>query len=81
MTAIRENGSSDSEMSHFLQTSNESEEEEIALMQDDIRQFKQISPPSLSLKMQILNFIMKKIPKQQRQIEYPHENNTKVPQV
>jgi len=37
---------------------------------------KQISPPSLALKMQIANFIMYKFPKQERWKKYPHENNT-----
>ena len=39
---------------------------------------KQISPPSLTIKMQIVNFIVNKYPKQQRWIEYTRENITKI---
>jgi len=36
---------------------------------------KQISPPSLALKMEIEHFIVDKFPKQQT-AKYPRENNT-----
>lgn len=41
---------------------------------------KQISPPSLALKMQIANFIVDKIPKatKTKRIMVPYENNMKV---
>ena len=42
---------------------------------------KHITQPSLSLKMQIANFIVDEFPKQQRWKEYPRGNNMKVSEV
>ena len=39
------------------------------------------SPPSLGLRVQILNFIMNQFPKQRRWKEYPHEQNSKATNV